>query len=151
MIVQMAVQSAKSTTTVLVGDDTDLLVLLCHHADTNARDLFSIPQPKQRSMTRKIWDIKKTKAALGPETCANILFVHAALGCVTMSGIHGIGKSLALKKIMKDAQFQEQAEVFNHEVATKSDIIAAGEKALVCLHNGWSVESLDSLPYSRFC
>ena len=34
MILQMAVQSAKSITTVLVGDDTDLLVLLCHHADT---------------------------------------------------------------------------------------------------------------------
>ena len=73
MIVQMAVQSAKSTTTVLVGDDTDLLVLLCHHADISARDLFFIAQPKQTSTTRKIWDIKKTKAALGPETCANIL------------------------------------------------------------------------------
>ena len=151
MIVQMAVQSAKSITTVLVGDDTDLLVLLCHHADTNACDLFFIPQPKQRSTTRKIWDIKKTEAALGPETCANILFVHAALGCVNTSGIHGIGKSLALKKITKDAQFQEQAEVFNNEDATKSDIVAAGEKALVCLYNGRSVDSVDSLRYSRFC
>ena len=54
MIVEMAVQSAKSITTVLVGDDTDLLVLLCHHADTSARDLFLIPQPKQKSRTRKI-------------------------------------------------------------------------------------------------
>ena len=33
MIVQMANQSAKSITTVLVGDDIDLLVLLCHHGD----------------------------------------------------------------------------------------------------------------------
>ena len=54
MIVQMVVQSVKSITTVLVGDDTDLLVLLCHHADTSAQDLFSIPQPKQRSTARKI-------------------------------------------------------------------------------------------------
>ena len=142
MIVQMAVQSAKSITTVLVGDDTDLLVLLCHHADTSASDLFFIPQPKQRSTTIKILDIKKTKAALGPETCANVLFVHAVLGCDTTSGIHGIGKAVALKKIMKDAQFQEQAEVSNNEDATKSDIIAAGEKALVCLYNGRSDESL---------
>ena len=151
MIVQMAVQSAESITTVLVGDDTDLLVLLCHHADTSARDLFFIPQPKQRSTTRKIREIKKTKAALGPETCANTLFVHAVLGCDTTSGIHGIGKGLALKKITKGTQFQEQAEVFNNEGATKSDIIAAGEKALVCLYNGRSDESLDSLRYSRFC
>ena len=54
LIIQMAIQSAKSITTVLVGDDTDLLVLLCHHANTSARDLFFIPQPKQRSTTRKI-------------------------------------------------------------------------------------------------
>ena len=52
---------------------------------------------------------------------------------------------------MKDAQFQEQAEVFNNKDATKSDIIVAGEKSLVCLYNGRSEESLDSLRYSRFC
>ena len=150
MIVQMAVQSAKSTTTVLVGDDTDL-VLLCRHADTSARDLFLIPQPNQKSTTRKIWDIKKMKAVLGPETCAYILFVHAILGCDTTSGIHGIGKGSALKKIMKDAQSQEQAEVFHNKDSTKSDIIVAGEKSLVCLYNSRSEESLDSLRYSRFC
>ena len=69
----------------------------------------------------------------------------------TTSGIHGIGKGLALEKIMKDEEFQEQYEVFNNEDATKSDIIAVGEKALVCLYNGWSDESLDSLRYSIFC
>ena len=151
MIVQMAVQSAKSITTVFVGDDTDLLVLLCHHADTSARDLFLIPQPKQKSTTRKIWDIKKIKAVLGPETCAYILFVHAILGCDTTSGIHGIGKGSALKKMMKDAQFREQAEVFNNKDVTKSNITVAEEKSLVCLYNGRSEESLDSLRYSRFC
>ena len=84
---------------------------------------------KAKVNDEKIWDIKKTKAALGPETCANILFVQAALGCDTTSGIHGIGKSLALKKITKDAQFQEQAEVFNNEDSTKSDLIAAGRES----------------------
>ena len=58
MIVQMAVQSAKSITTVLLGDDTDLLVLLCHHSDTSARDMFFIPQPKQRSTDERDWDQK---------------------------------------------------------------------------------------------
>ena len=151
MIIRMAIQFAKSITTVLVGDDTELLVLLCHHADTSAPDLFLIPQPKQKSMTRKIWDIKKIKAVLGPETGAYILFVHAILGYNTTPGIHGIGKASALKKIKKDAQFQEQAEVFNHKDATKSHIIVAGEKSLVCLYNDRYEESLDSLRYSRFC
>ena len=39
LLVQTAVQFTKSINTVLVGDDTDLLVLLCHHAEMNANEL----------------------------------------------------------------------------------------------------------------
>src|SRR4029434_9916750 len=42
-IVQTAIASARTKDTVLVGDDTDLLVLLLHHADLNAQDLFLAP------------------------------------------------------------------------------------------------------------
>ena len=116
--------------------------MLCHHADTSALDLFFIPQPSKGQQRERFRDRRKR---LGPETCANTIFVHVVLG------IHGIGKGLALKKIMKDAELQEQDEVFNNEDATKSDIIAVGEKALVFLYNSWSDESLVSLGYSRFC
>ena len=44
LIVQAAIQSARSIMTVLVGDGTDLLVLLCHLADMNANDLFFMCQ-----------------------------------------------------------------------------------------------------------
>jgi len=46
MIIDAAIKSAKSINTVLVGDDTDLLVLLCHHADVNSNDIFFRPEPK---------------------------------------------------------------------------------------------------------
>ena len=82
----------------LVGDDTDLLGLLCHHAEMNAKKLFYTPEPKQRSKTRKTWNIKKTKTSLGANVCANILFVHAILGCDTTSKIHGIGKGVSTDK-----------------------------------------------------
>ena len=65
--------------------------------------------------------------------------------CDTTSGIHGIGKGLALKKIKRDAEFQEQDEVFNNEDVTKSDIITIGEKALVLLYNAGMKSG-----YSRF-
>ena len=65
--------------------------------------------------------------------------------CDKTSGIHGIGKGLALKKIMRDAEFQKQDEVFNNEDVTKSDIIAIGEKALVLLYNAGLKSG-----YSRF-
>ena len=75
LIVQTAIQPSRSITTMLVGDDTDLLVLLCHHAEMNANELFFKPEPKQRSKTRKTWNIKRTKTSLGANVCANILFV----------------------------------------------------------------------------
>ena len=46
LIAQTAIQSARSLSTVLVGDDTDLLVLLCFYAEMDAHDLFFRPEPK---------------------------------------------------------------------------------------------------------
>ena len=151
LIVQTAIQSAQSVATVLIGDDTDLLVLLCYHADVTANELFFKPEPKQRSNTRRIWNIKKTKSVLGPDVCANILFVHAVLGCDTTSRVHGIGKGAALAKVRTDMQFRDQATVFNRPDATKDEVIAAGEKSLLCLYKSRSDECLDSLRYSKFC
>ena len=39
LIVQKAVESASSMETVLVGDDTDLLVLLIHHVPLESKDI----------------------------------------------------------------------------------------------------------------
>ena len=133
----------------LIGDDTNLLVLLCYHADITANELFFKPEPKQRSNTRRIWNIKKTKSALGPDVCTNI--VHAVLGCDTTSRVHGIAKGAALAKIRTDMQFRDQASVFNRPDAIKDDLIAAGEKSLLCLYKSRSDECLDSLRHSKFC
>ena len=46
LIVKTAVESARTSTTVLVGDDTDLLVLLCYHASEDGYDLYFRPEPK---------------------------------------------------------------------------------------------------------
>ena len=112
LIAQTAIQSARSLSTVLVGDDTDLLVLLCFYAEMDAHDLFFRPEPKQSSKTKRVWNIKETKNLLGPSVCKNILFVHALLGCDTTSSIYGIGKGVALHKIKRDELFREQADVF---------------------------------------
>jgi len=141
LIVQTAIQSSRSITTVIIGDDTDLLVLLCHHAEMNANELFFKLEPKQRSKTRKTWNTKRTKTTLGANVCPNVLLVHTILGCDTTSRIHGIGKGVALTKIRIDALFREQANVFNHPGTSKDEVIMAGEKALLCLYNCRSDES----------
>ncbi len=53
---------------------------------------------------------------------------------------------------MQNAIFHQQAQVFNtSRPSNKEGLIIAGEKALVCLHNGDSSDSLDTLRYKQFC
>ena len=147
LIVKTAVQAARSHNSVLVGDDTDLLVLvMLYHGEMDANDLFFIPQPKQHSKTRRVWNIKKTKSALGLDVCSGILYMHALLGCDTTSRVHGIGKGVAVKKFQKNDLFCDQAKVFNNTA-----VIASGERSLVCLYNGLPTEPLNSLRYTCFC
>ena len=49
IIVQKAVESAATTNTVLIRNDTDLLKLLIHHASIESHDLFFKPEPKTMS------------------------------------------------------------------------------------------------------
>ena len=44
LIVRKAVESATMVNTMLVGDDTDLLVLLCYHASLDSYNLFFRPE-----------------------------------------------------------------------------------------------------------
>ena len=64
LIVRTAVESAKACNTVVVGDDTDLLVLLCFHSDMAAHELYFIAEPKKTSAKHRAWDINSTKSTL---------------------------------------------------------------------------------------
>jgi glucosamine 6-phosphate synthetase-like amidotransferase/phosphosugar isomerase protein len=88
---------------------------------------------------------------LGQDMRNNILFIHAILGCDTTSRLLRIGKGTSLKKFCESHHFRDQAKVFNNTSASKKEVIEAGEKALVCLYNGKSGETLDSLRYRRYC
>lgn len=151
LIVQTAIESAKSLNTVLVGDDTDLLILLCHHASSDGKDLFFQPEAKARSSKNRTWNIKAVKQQLGYDLCQNILFLHAVGGCDTTSRPNKIGKAAPLKKYNTTKQFRDQTKVFDSPSASKSEIVTAGEKALVYLYGGKDNDRLDSLRYKRFC
>ena len=45
----LIIQSATTSRTVLVGEDTDLNVLLCYHASPYSHDLFFNPEPKKNT------------------------------------------------------------------------------------------------------
>ena len=92
LIAQTAVQSAAAKNTVLVADDTDLVILLCYYADPDGFDLFMQFSTRGTTKKNRIWDIKVTQSELGAAICNNILFIHAVLGCDTTSRLYGLGK-----------------------------------------------------------
>ena len=104
LIVQKAVQSATTSKTVLVGEDTNLIVLLFYHANLDSHILFLCPKPKKNTKKLCIWNIRATKENLGQDICNNILFIHAILRFDT-SHFYGIGKGSSLSKFKESSMF----------------------------------------------
>ena len=96
LITETAVKLCKSDVTVVVGEDTDLLILLVHHVPLRcSKDLYLYSEPK-KGAAGKTWIIQDVKAKLGISACIRLLFAHAILGCDTTSRLHGLGKGIAL-------------------------------------------------------
>ena len=74
VIVQVALRSAMEYATVLVGEDTDLLILLLLQVKSDMKDVFF---SSTRASATRHWEIKRTQSCLGPNVCKNILFAHA--------------------------------------------------------------------------
>ena len=106
LIVQTAVGSAQAKDSVLIGDDTDVLILLLHHVEMDAHELFMAPEPKQSTKKKRVWCIKQSSELLGLKICDHLLFVHSILGCDTTSRLFGLGKGVVVKKIENDPTVQ---------------------------------------------
>ena len=151
LIVKTAVECARVSDTVVVGEDTDLLILLCYHCNMGTNNIYFISGTNRvNAKIVKKWDIKQTVQAIGPDLCKQLPFVHALTGSDTTSRLFGIGKGPALKKLRTNSYLKEQADVFMDDRATKEAIIKAGEEAIICLYNGLPHEGLDHLRYRKF-
>ncbi len=150
LIVQTAVKSASSCDTVLIGEDTDLLVLLLYHADPKGKNLYFTSEPK-KGKDQKIWDIKAVQECLGQGVCRRLLFGHAILGCDTTSRLNGLGKGLGLKKLLaNDEDFNNACDVFLSNESSADAILEAGCIALVKLYGGKTNDDLDIHRYRMF-
>ncbi|CAC5370036.1 unnamed protein product [Mytilus coruscus] len=150
LIVKTAVEKSTRQEVVVYGEDTDLLILLCHLAENNSHCIFFTTDKHISMKNLKVWDIQKTQQVLGEDVCLRLPFVHAIIGCDTTSRLHGIGKSAVLKKIKSYHHLQTQGEVFLKESMGKDDVCKAGEEALVNLYGGMPLEGLDLLRWRQF-
>ena len=147
LIVNTAVECSKSGRTFLIGEDTDLLVLLCHQGHYEPGELYF--RTDKRNAKHKIWDIGRLRLSLGDDLCQMLPFVHAICGCDTTSRLYGIGKGAVLKKA-KDEHFKTWAKVFSKYNASTAEIDRSGEKVLCMLYGGRFGETLDRLRSRKF-
>jgi hypothetical protein len=144
LIADTAVESSLSSPTVLLGEDTDLLVLLLYHCQSESETLIFRPNHREKNKTIRIWDIKKTKNILGNEICKLLPVIHAVSGCDTTSKLYGIGKGATLKKFLERPVMRELGEVFLANTSVQ-EITDAGEKMVTCLYGGCGLEGIDIL------
>ena len=149
LIATTAVQSSITRPTIILGEDTDLLILLLYYYECGPMILIFRPNHDKKIVKSKIWDIGKTTCVLGQETCNVIPVIRAISGCDTTSKLYGVGKRAALKKFMDSQTLKELGDVFL-KISQMEDIIKSGERIITNLYGGVSSESLNVLRYKKF-
>ena len=144
-IVHAAVSSSEHVHTTVIGEDTDLLILLRYHAKDNGFKLYYRSDIRRGSTPNPVYDILNMRSLLGHENCNLLLFLHAFTGCDTTSRIFSIGKSSAFVKLMKVTVLRSVANIFCSDSCLHSDIAVAGRKAMLLLYDCQSLESKDKL------
>ena len=123
VIVKKALELADSyEKIVVVADDTDIFVLLAHHAPLSS-DIYMKRQNDTLS-------IKVTKHALGSEMCKCILFAHAMSGCDTTSSFFRQGKVKLFNMCLNSEELRNKVLVFGDKESTKEIIHEVGEEII---------------------
>ena len=146
-IVKAAVLSSLTRSTTLIGEDTDLLILLLHYMQQANKDLYF---RSDKANCDKLYHINELKIVLGEELCSQLLFLHAYTGCDTTSRIFGVGKkSSVFHKLVKgDATLKYCANSFPLPKQTAASIVIKGCQAMAVIFGDTRTDSLSSLRYN---
>jgi len=131
----------------IIGDDTDLLVILAATATTS--DNIFILKPGVGTKPSKVINCQTMLQHLGSIRCF-VPFAHAMTGCDTTSALYRKGKRQAMQLIMKCPDVHDDAEIFNQPKSSKEAIAEAGERFLLRLYGAVNEASLNDLRYSLY-
>ena len=131
-IAEAAVEASRYHSTTLIGEDTDLLVLLLYYAQPDNKDLYF---RSDKSTATAGYNINSLMSALGNNLRSQLLFIHAFTGCDSTSRIFGVGKKSVFQRLVKgDSVMQSCADQFlslNQERELIEDI---GTQAMVPMY-----------------
>ncbi|KAK6167145.1 hypothetical protein SNE40_021242 [Patella caerulea] len=147
-IVLEAVNTSLIHSTTVIGEDTDLLVLLLYHLKhpVDSEKLYFRTDKEAKHI--KVYDIALIKQIMGERVCKRLLFLHAFTGCDTTSRIFRIGKSTAFSRLMKSIKLGKSADLFTTVGKNVEEISTAGCEAMLTLFNS-KEESLAKLRHNQ--
>jgi predicted nuclease of predicted toxin-antitoxin system len=142
LIVKTAVQIAEREDVILVGEDNDLLALLCHYAQPKCKKLLF-------QTSKCTWDIIETqKAMCGLEK--SVLLLHCFFGCDTTSQIFNISKDKVFKDIELQRTCHEVSAAFYAQDSCKEAISTVGDKIMIALYKKKEGKDLNKLRHKVF-
>ncbi|KAJ8890060.1 hypothetical protein PR048_009566 [Dryococelus australis] len=146
-ITRAAVISAQENSTTLIGEDTNLLVLLLHYAELYGKPLYFKSDNQSRCIP-KVFNINNLKSILGSELCIHLFFLHAFTGCDSISRIYGVSKKTVLPKLLNgDRVLHSCVSAFTLPGKNSADIISLGSQAMAVIFGAKSTSSLATLRY----
>ena len=147
LIIETAIEQwTSSNTTVVVGEDVDLLILLT--ARTNDKIIYFL-KPGKAQVQSAIYSSQSLTAY--PKCQAHILFLHAITGCDTTSAIFKRGKIAVFKLFEKRNDLIDCAEVFTKIDSSPHDIVTNGIRFLLAMYGApKKIDSIDKYRYLRF-
>lgn len=98
-IAQTAVSMSYTKTTVVIGEEANLLVLMCFYANAENCQLYLRSYKKHKAKSARLWNITETHLLLGEDNLRHLLFVNAFGGCQSTSHIFGIGEGVIFSKL----------------------------------------------------
>ena len=130
LVATTAIAMSRFDNVAVIGEDTDILILLLHHYDVQNVNNIDFT-------TEKSWDIKHLKNTLSEKIVNCILPIHAFLGCDTVSRVHSIGMGeKSLKKVVSNEEIQRCFLNLNEGSADTKTIASSGEKLLCFFYGG---------------
>ncbi len=148
MMAKLATESSKTTNTVVIGKQADLLMVLCFYAIPDKCRIFYMYEETTKKPLQ-VYQITEMREKLGEVQSKHLLFIQAMSGCATTSQMFNIGKGALLNKLGSD-KFSKIAETFCCTDSTQESIINAGKDLIVSLYNGKVSETLNKLRYRKF-
>ena len=135
-IVEKGIQLVQEFNIVIVGDDTDLLIMMLDRfKDTmTSHDLYMF-----RPSSDTLLNIGQLLGVIPDKVLKCLLLAHCASGCDTVSSISGIGKTRLVKQIEKTGYplSMIDLDVFYRQYLEPDDenLLKVGTKLLIALYD----------------